>query len=109
MFIKKDLRKIEEILHDKNDKREIMILSKRPAEFQGGVGILCRESNLSYLMDLKVLNLYDNSLSTVDGIHMLNKCPLRELNLGRNELLNVPFEVYVVVYYFRLFYVPILD
>jgi hypothetical protein len=67
MFIKKDLRKIEEILVDANDNRDRLLLSKRGSEFQGNIRVICRESTLSALTNLKVLNLYDNSLVSLQG------------------------------------------
>lgn len=39
MFIKKDLRKIEQIFTDETDSRESLKLSKRPSEFQGKIGL----------------------------------------------------------------------
>jgi hypothetical protein len=93
MFIKKDLRKIEEILVDEKDDRTILKLSKRSAEFQGNLKILCRESKLNSLINLKVLNLYDNSLTTIDGIGLLSQTPIEEINLGANKLLTLPLEV----------------
>lgn len=92
MFIKKDLRKVDEIFADKNDLREYLILSKRQAEFQTSIKILCRESNIPHLQNLKVLNLYDNSLSSLQGIGMLSQSPLEELNLGSNKLTTLPLE-----------------
>ncbi len=93
MFIKKDLRKIEEILVDDNDKRDILKLSKRTAEFQGSLRILCRESKLNSLSNLKILNLYDNSLTSIDGIGLLSQTPIEEINLGANKLTALPLEV----------------
>ena len=64
MFVKRDMRKIEEILVDENDKRDRLLLSKRGSEFQGNIRVILRESALT---NLKVLNLYDNSLVSLQG------------------------------------------
>jgi hypothetical protein len=63
MFIKKDKRKIPQILADPEDNREYLKLAKRSFEFQSGVKIICSESNLSALKNLKVFNLYDNGIN----------------------------------------------
>lgn len=92
MFIKKDLRKIDEILADENDKKDILKLAKRSAEFQGSVRALCRESKLQSLANLRILNLYDNCLTDVDGIGLLSQTPIEEINLGCNKLSTLPLE-----------------
>lgn len=93
MFIKKDLRKIPEILEDEEDDREVMRLSKRSAEFKGSLQVLRLSlySNSS-LSKLRVLNLYDNHINTLEGIGNLDITPIEEINLGCNELNHLPFE-----------------
>jgi Leucine-rich repeat (LRR) protein len=93
MFIKKDRRRIEEILTDVDDSKESLQLTKRAPEFNGNLRILCREINIPYLSNLKVLNLYDNSLNNLNGIGYLAQTPLEELNLGCNQLSSIPIEV----------------
>ena len=93
MFIKKDLRKIDEILTDPDDERTSLKLSKRPAEFKGQIGILCRESKVQALCNLRFLNLYENSLTSLQGIGLLSQTPLEEINLGCNKLTSIPLEV----------------
>lgn len=93
MFIKKDLRKIEEILIDEEDDRTSLKLSKRPAEFNGQISILCRESKINALQNLRFLNLYENSLTSLQGVGILSQTPLEEINLGCNKLTTVPLEV----------------
>ena len=66
MFIKKDLRKISEILSDPDDSREYLKLSKRSFEFQSTVQIICTEANIPALKSLKVLNLYDNCINDLE-------------------------------------------
>lgn len=95
MFIKKDLRKIEEILVDDQDQRTSLKLSKRPAEFKGQVSVLCKESKLEALSNLRFLNLYENSLTSLQGIGILSQTPLEEINLGCNKLASIPLEVYL--------------
>lgn len=94
MFIKKDLRKIEEILIDEEDDRTSLKLSKRPAEFNGQIGILCRESKIDALKNLRFLNLYENSLTSLQGVGILSQTPLEEINLGCNKLTTIPLEVW---------------
>ena len=69
MFVKKDLRKLEEILVDETDKREVLRLSKRAPEFEGAVTKLCCDP--TPLMNLRVLNLYNNQLKSLEGIGIL--------------------------------------
>lgn len=92
MFIKKDLRKIKEILVDSEDTREELKLSKRPAEFCGNLNVLCRESEVRAFDNLKVLNLYDNCLVSIAGIGLLGQTPIEEINLGCNQLSSLPLE-----------------
>ena len=93
MFIKKDQRKIDEILADDEDERTSLKLSKRPSEFQGSVEVLCRQSKMASLSRLRFLNLYENSLSNLQGIGLLSQTPLEEINLGCNKLSTIPLEV----------------
>lgn len=103
MFIKKDLRKIPEILADAKGKEnnnnndalllllEDLQLSRRKAEFQGSVRTLCQPSNAPSLMKLKFLSLYDCNISDLTGIGMLSN--LTSLSLGRNPgLTTIPDE-----------------
>lgn len=92
MFIKRDRRKIDEIMSDSSDKRESLSLSKRTAEFNGTVRALCREAYLPSLMNLRTLNLYDCSLTDLSGMGIVSNCPIEEINLGNNALTNIPIE-----------------
>jgi len=92
MFIKKDLRKLDEILVDPADRRESLRLSKRSAEFDGSVKALCRETRLNALQNLRDLNLYENDLTSLQGIGLLSRSPIQEINLGYNKLTQLPAE-----------------
>lgn len=120
MFINKDLRKIPRILADANpydenneDDRAVkrtkrttlteLRLSRRNSEFNGSLQILCSPKNAPSLRYLVSLSMYDCNLSSLAGIGMLASpvndgrsvcCPdLRELNVGRNPLTQLPPEL----------------
>eukprot|EP01032_Pedospumella_encystans_P020034 gene20034-22769_t len=92
MFIKKDRRKINEIFREEGSAIESLKLSKRKAEFQGTLRIICHESKAKLLGNLKVLNLYDNDLNSADGIGILAQTPVEDINLGCNKLTKLPLE-----------------
>ena len=93
MFIKKDLRKIDAILNDADDDRKTLKLAKRAPEFDSTINVLTRESKLEALKDVESLSLYDNSLTTIDGIGSLAHAPLEELNVGCNKLTTLPLDL----------------
>ena len=93
MFIKRDLRKIEDILADESSGKSLLKFSNRKAEFNGNVHVLCKESKLHYLAELDTLNLYANDISSLQGIGLLSQTPIRELNLGSNKIASIPLEV----------------
>lgn len=93
MFIKKDTRKLTEILEDESDPKERLILSRRKDFFRGHVKLLCQPRYMSKLPKLHTLSLYDNGIADASGIGVFSALPtLRELNLGRNELTELPTE-----------------
>lgn len=92
MFIQRDQRKVDLILADPLSDKHILKFSNRKEEFSGGVKKLCRDSNLSYLKDLKTLNLYANEISDLQGIGLLSQTPLEEVNLGNNKISSLPLE-----------------
>ena len=114
MFVKKDLRKIPRILSDalqsppensdlneEAQKASILTelrLSRRAAEFNGSISILCNPNYTSVLRNLVKLSLYDCQISSLDNIGFLafrnadqKVCPsLQDLNIGRNPLKTLP-------------------
>lgn len=103
MFVKKDLRKIPQILSEgkeavdtNNDEKKLqhLRLGRRPHEFQGSVRLLCQPKYQPALQHLDTLSLYDCQISSLEGIGMLECCPqLSSLNLGRNPLTELPDEI----------------
>jgi Leucine-rich repeat (LRR) protein len=92
MFIKKDLRKIHQIMQDtipsENDnifleidessakrvKREVLTelnLSRRIGEFQGSLHVLCQPSYAPSLQRLVRLSIYDCNIQSLEGIGFL--------------------------------------
>jgi Leucine-rich repeat (LRR) protein len=94
MFIKKDLRRIEEILEDENINHDSLMFSKRASEFNSSIQILTYDSHVNFMKNVKSLNLYDNKLSSVSGIEKFrNLSNLQDINLGCNQLSSLPSEV----------------
>jgi hypothetical protein len=91
MFIKKDLRKVPEILAESEKTGNPVVnlhLSKRQSEFRGSVRVLCEPQNLPALSSLQNLSLYDCDIQDVTGIGEL--ASLEHLSLGRNPLTQLP-------------------
>jgi Leucine-rich repeat (LRR) protein len=94
MFIKKDLRRIEEILEDENVNHDSLMFSKRASEFNSSIQILTYDNHVNFMKNAKSLNLYDNKLSSVSGIEKFRiLSSLQDLNLGCNQLSSLPSEV----------------
>ncbi|CAM9669490.1 unnamed protein product [Scytosiphon promiscuus] len=94
MFVKKDTRKIPDILADDGDEREELHLGRRSSEFvSNGIKVVCSSRHTPRLQKLQKLSLYDNMLSGVKGIGALSATPLKHLNLGRNQLKSLPPEL----------------
>ena len=66
MFIKKDLRKINEILNDAADEKQKLLAGRKAGEFDGNLKILCREKNVPKLHKLETLSLYQNALTNIE-------------------------------------------
>ena len=78
MFVKKDLRKIPQILAEATgdnipDEKRLkeLRLARRPAEFNGSVTILCQPKYASALRDVVSLSLYDCQISNLSDIGFL--------------------------------------
>lgn len=99
MFIKKDRRKINDIFREEGTKIETLKLSKRTAEFQGTLRVICQETKVKLLCNLKVLNLYDNALANIDGIGLLSQTPIEDINLGCNKISKLPLEVSLYIFF----------
>mmetsp|Transcript_19856 Transcript_19856/g.35302 ORF Transcript_19856/g.35302 Transcript_19856/m.35302 type:complete len:286 (+) Transcript_19856:259-1116(+) len=96
MFVKKDQRKIREILEDPEDDRKELFLARRGTEFPGGMlrSVLCRPRHVARLEVLEHLSLYGNGLKTLAGIGALGACKnLASLDVGRNDLHELPAEL----------------
>lgn len=104
MFIKKDLRRIEEILQDDNDSKEFLKFSKRSAEFNGNIQILCYEKHIRLMENVRNISLYDNKLISLNGIERFRELScLQEINLGNNQLSSLPTEVSEILLTIRNF------
>ena len=75
MFVKKDLRKVPQILADASgddispDKRlKELRFARRPAEFDGSISILCQPEFASALRDVASLSLYDCQISNISDL-----------------------------------------
>ena len=108
MFVKKDLRKIPEILsrNEENDEKENqpmnaigssslteLKLARRQGEFGGNLKVLCDPIYSNALANLTKLSLYDCGLHDLKGIGMLGECSrLQQLNIGSNDFTDLPAE-----------------
>ena len=90
MFIKKDLRKVQEILEDPSDPRKTLKLGRREAQFNGNISVLIDDKYRDALESCEYLSLYNNKLDSIRGIHAFDGSPLESLNLGRNQLKTLP-------------------
>jgi Leucine-rich repeat (LRR) protein len=107
MFIKRDHRRVLDILDDDNDPKVVLNLSRRHNEFQGDCRVIFNDSTANRLRKVETLNLYNNLLIDLKGIECLTKpdsiadvieeqavdWALEELNLGCNKLSSLPLEV----------------
>jgi Leucine-rich repeat (LRR) protein len=92
MFVKKDTRKVTEILYDANDQRSDLKLARREAEFSAGTRVLFDSTHASQLTNVKYLSLYGNKLTQLDQLSTLaaSAVDLEDLNIGHNDLRELP-------------------
>lgn len=91
MFVKKDTRKVAEILYDAKDARAALFLGRREAEFNGTTKALLDASNGASLSATTYLSLYGNKLTELAHVSTLAEhAPLEEINLGHNQLTSLP-------------------
>ncbi|KAK8803236.1 hypothetical protein WA158_000930 [Blastocystis sp. Blastoise] len=93
MFIKKDLRKIPEILDDEYDDCKDLFLARRSPEFQGTIDLLVSNVNKDRFKNTQYLSLNSNMLHTVNGIGIFNESPLKFLTLSNNKLETLSQEI----------------
>jgi Leucine-rich repeat (LRR) protein len=99
MFIAKDTRKIAEIVAARDENgmgAKKFKLARRRQEFKSGhINQLVRGSSKTRgLQAAEMVNLYNNGLSTVRGIHAFASAEnLLHLNLGCNALKEIPPEI----------------
>lgn len=90
MFIKKDLRKIPDIIADSEENEQPLrelSLQKRTSEFRNGsIKVLCQPHYQQALASLESLSLYDCDMQDLKGIGMLSS--LQNLSLGHNRSLR---------------------
>ncbi len=81
MFVKKDTRKLNEILHDKGTD---LRLGRREAEFGGSTKPVFNNENGALLANTKYLSLYGNSLSSLVNTSVLadNATEIEDLNVS---------------------------
>ena len=93
MFIKRDYRKVDQILADDTNDKKVLKFSNRKSEFQSNIKCLCRESYVhSAFANLVTLNLYGNDISNIDGVGIFKDTNIKEINLGSNKLSQIPLE-----------------
>jgi len=94
MFIKKDERKVPQILTEASaqagdagqESLTELRLARRPAEFNGSLSILCQPHYANALHNLTSLSLYDCQISTLSGIgYFASSCDNIEEEEGVKE------------------------
>jgi hypothetical protein len=90
MFIKKDARKLAEVVADAHDDRAQLKLARRGPEFRGDTRALFTADNAPAFARTRYLSLYNNKLASVNGLSTLAGAPLADLVLSNNELTALP-------------------
>lgn len=96
MFIKKDLRKIPEIVRDSQTNESSALtelsLNKRKAEFHGTVKPLCEPAFAPSLSTVTSLSLYDCGIVDLTGLGDMFPS-LKTLSCGQNPISEVPSDL----------------
>ena len=91
MFIKKDSRKVVEVLLDDSRPLTSLSLGRREPEFRGDTALLLGgEGAAARLAGTQSLSLYGNALRSLSGWEALSGSALRTLDLGNNQLAALP-------------------
>jgi len=95
MFVKRDLRKINELIHDPEAVKNLS-LSRRPAEFSSSLKPLINPTNLPLLSPVLTLSVYDCEIDDVTALGKLGGTNVQEINIGRNPVKILPNDLAVV-------------
>ena len=92
MFVKKDHRKLAEVLYDERDARVIMRLGRREAEFNGSTAPLLEARHGPQLAALTELDLGSNKLYELAHFSTLASYAhsLKALDLSNNAISEIP-------------------
>ena len=92
MFIKKDSRKLSDIVADPGDDRAHLKLARRGPEFRGDTRALFTAENAPQFARTRYLSLYNNKLVSVNGLSTLASggSPLEDLVISNNRLTALP-------------------
>lgn len=95
MFVKRDLRKVLDVLSDPSDARTELKLARRAPEFEGGstAPLLFSRESAPALTRVRYVSLYDDGLTRLAGVSHLAAAAagvVEDLNVGRNRLAELP-------------------
>lgn len=91
MFIKKDNRKVLEIIYSEDSDLTQLKLARREAEFAAGTDLLLSPQHSAQLATTRHLTLYNNKLTKLTNVRSIAKHnTLESLDLGLNSLTELP-------------------
>lgn len=91
MFIKKDNRKVLEIIYSEDSDLSQLKLARREAEFAAGTDLLLSPQHSAQLASTRHLTLYNNKLTRLTNVRSIAKHnTLESLDLGLNSLTELP-------------------
>ena len=91
MFIKKDNRKVLEIIYSEDSDLSQLKLARREAEFAAGTDLLLSPQHSAQLASTRHLTLYNNKLTKLTNVRSIAKHnTLESLDLGLNSLTELP-------------------